>query len=249
MHANLISGEGKRNAYWQACVDAKGSIHVSWVWRESGDVASNHDICYACSDDGGKTWKKSDGTAYTLPITASTAEIAAPVPQKHELINQTSMCTDSDGHPIIATYFRPEGTKVVQYFLIHHDGSSWKTTQASQRTQGFSLSGGGSKAIPISRPQVFARSINGKTSVSIVFRDEERGSKVSASHCDDLKDPRWETKDLTDFSVRYWEPSYDHIRWQRDGVLDLYVQMVGQGDGEKLEDIPPQPAQVLEWKP
>jgi hypothetical protein len=249
MYANLISGEGERNAYWQACVDGKGSIHVSWVWRESGDVATNHDLCYARSDDGGKTWKKSDGTTYALPITAASAEIASAIPQKHELINQTSMCTDDAGHPIIATYFRPEGTTVPQYFVIFHDGRGWKTVQASQRKTPFSLSGGGSKQIPISRPQVFASDVNGKTSVSIIFRDAERGSRVSMSRCEELAEGKWTTTDLTDFAVRYWEPSYDHIRWQRDGVLDLYVQLAGQGDGEKLEEIPPQKAQVLEWKP
>jgi len=32
---NLIDGENKRNAYWQACIDNKGVIHISWVWRET----------------------------------------------------------------------------------------------------------------------------------------------------------------------------------------------------------------------
>ena len=46
----------------QACVDTKGTIHISWVWRESPDVASNHDLCYAKSADGitwvnSKKWK------------------------------------------------------------------------------------------------------------------------------------------------------------------------------------------------
>jgi hypothetical protein len=249
LHANLISGENRRNAYPQACVDGRGSIHVSWVWRESGDVATNHDLCYARSDDGGRSWKKSDAAAYTIPITAATAELASAISQKHELINQTSMCTDSEGRPIIATYFRPEGQKIVQYFVIHHDGKAWKTVQAMQRTTPFSLSGMGSKQIPISRPQVLARNDNGKTGVWLIFRDAERGSRVSMAVCDDLARPAWTTSDLTDFSVRYWEPSYDHIRWQRDGVLDLFVQIVGQGDGETLEAMQPQPAQVLEWKP
>jgi hypothetical protein len=248
LYANLISGEGHRNAYWQACVDAKGVIHVSWVWRESGDVSSNHDLCYARSEDGGQTWVNSKGTPYSLPITAATAEIVSKIPQKQELINQTSMCADSDGRPVIATYFRPVGGKMVQYFIVRFDGRVWQTTQVTDRATTFSLSGGGSKQIPISRPQVLARSDNGKTGVWIVFRDEERGSKVSLAGCPDLSNPKWTTTDLTDFSVRYWEPSYDHIRWQRDGVLDLYVQMAGQGDGEKLENIPPQMANVLEWK-
>jgi hypothetical protein len=76
LHRNLIDGEGKRNAYWQACTDSKGTIHISWVWRESPDVASNHDMCYARSTDGGKTWEKSTGERYRIPITASTAEYA-----------------------------------------------------------------------------------------------------------------------------------------------------------------------------
>ena len=249
LFANLISGEGKRNAYWEACVDPKGGIHVAWVWRESPDVASNHDVCYARSDDGGHTWVKSDGTQYALPITAATAEVAAAIPQKHELINQTSMCTDTDGRPVIATYFRPGDEPVPQYAIVRYDGTKWVTTAVTKRTTPFSLSGGGSKAIPVSRPQVLARSAGGKTGIWVVFRDSERGSKVSMAGCPDLSNPVWTTRDLTDFSVRYWEPSYDHVRWQRDGVLDLYVQMAGQGDGEGLEDIPPQPAQVLEWKP
>lgn len=249
LHDKLIDGENQRNAYWQACVDNQGSIHVSWVWRTSGDVATNHNLCYARSDDGGVTWKKSDGTAYAMPITAGTAELASAIPQKHELINQTSMCTDTDGRPVLATYFRPPGTKIVQYFIIRHDGKAWKTTPVTDRKTAFSLSGGGSKAIPISRPQVLAKTENGKTGVWVIFRDSERDSRVSMAGCDDLSNPTWTTRDLTDFSVRYWEPSYDHVRWQRDGVLNLYVQMAGQGDGEKLEAVGPQTAYVLEWKP
>ena len=249
LYANLISGEGKRNAYWEACVDGKGAIHVSWVWRESADVASNHDICYARSEDGGQTWIKSDGTRYAMPITAKTAEIVSKVPQKSDLINQTSMCTDTDGNPVIATYFRPANEKVVQYFIVRYDGKAWQTIQATNRKTPFSLAGVGSKQVPISRPQVLARSKDGKTGVWVIFRDVERGSKVSVAGCPDLTNPIWTTRDLTDFSVRSWEPSYDHIRWQRDGVLDLYVQMAGQGDGEKLEEISPQPANVLEWMP
>jgi hypothetical protein len=61
---NLIDGESKRNAYWQMAVDVKGAIHLSWVWRENPDVATNHDMCYAKSTDGGKSWRKSSGERY-----------------------------------------------------------------------------------------------------------------------------------------------------------------------------------------
>ena len=249
LHANLISGEEQRNAYWQTTIDSRGRIHLSWVWRETGDVATNHDLCYARSDDGGETWLRSDGSRYELPITAATAEVALQIPQKHELINSTSMCADDDGRPIIATYFRPQGERVVQYFVVHHDGSAWRSTQVTQRTMPFSLSGGGSKQIPISRPQIVSRSEGGKTRVWMVFRDIERGNRVSVAYCGDLARPHWKVRDLTHFGVRYWEPSYDSVRWKLDGVLSLYVQVAGQGDAETLEDVPPQTAYVLEWIP
>lgn len=57
----LIDGEGERNAYWQLYVDEKGTIHLSWVWRESWMVETNHDICYARSYDNGVTWCKTNG--------------------------------------------------------------------------------------------------------------------------------------------------------------------------------------------
>lgn len=250
LHGNLVSGEGRRNAYPQVCVDAQGTLHVSWVWRESPDVATNHDLMYARSADGGATWTKSDGTRYDLPITAATAEIAAVIPQRHELINQTSMCADHEGRPIVATYFRPEGERVPQYHVVRHDGQAWSTQIASKRTTAFSLSGGGTKRIPISRPQVLARAENGTTGVWVVYRDvDDRAGRVTLAACPDLAKPEWTTTDLTDFAVGYWEPSYDRARWQRDGVLNLYVQNSAQGDAETLGDTPPQPAYVLEWRP
>ena len=250
LHTNLISGEGQRNAYPQACVDNDGMLHVSWVWRETWNVATNHDLMYARSTDGGKTWTQSDGTAYDLPITQETAEVVSEIPQEHELINQTSMCADSAGNPIIATYFRPPGEEVPQYFVVRHDGEAWQTMQASDRKTPFSLSGGGSKQIPIARPQVLARNEDGKAGVWVVFRDvDDRAGRVSVAYCTDLDEPTWQTRDLTEFPVNYWEPSYDRARWQRDGVLDLFVQASGQGDGETLQEVGPQPVYVLEWEP
>lgn len=102
----LIDGEVRRSSYWQLCVDAEGTIHLSWVWRETMDVEINHDLCYARSHDGGVTWENSKGEKYQLPITQETAEIAWAVPQGRDLINQTSMTADSEGHPYIATYWR-----------------------------------------------------------------------------------------------------------------------------------------------
>src|SRR5690606_4656128 len=127
---SLINGEGQRKAYCQAFVDQKGGIHISWVWRESPNVASNHDMCYARSDDGGKTWVKSTGEVYQLPISASNAEYVAHIPQRHELINQTAMYVDKKGIPYIASYWRGAKTGIPQYHLIYQDKDGWKIGRA-----------------------------------------------------------------------------------------------------------------------
>lgn len=249
LHSKLIDGENQRNAYWQACTDASGTIHLSWVWRESPDVATNHDLCYARSIDGGRTWLRSDGQPYMLPITAATAEYAARIPQRHELINQTSMTADEQGRPYIATYWRPPGARVPQYFVVYHDGQSWKTSQVSQFNTPFSLSGGGSKRLPLARPQILSRQQDGKLKAYVVFRAEERDNRASIAVCDDLTSGQWHIRDLTHFSLGQWEPTYDATLWLRDHVLHLFVQKVQQVDAEGLSDLGPQMVYVLECKP
>jgi hypothetical protein len=245
----FIDGEGERNAYWQMCTDTEGAVHISWVWRETGDVATNHDMCYAKSSDGGKTWLKSSGEEYVLPITRSNAEYAARIPQNSELTNTTSMCADSKGRPYIATYWRPQDTDVPQYHLVFHDGAKWQQLQISNRTTPFSLSGRGEKRVPISRCQIFADSEGPTDKVYILFRDIERADRVTVAICEDLEKKKWQFRDLTDFGVGMWEPGYDTELWKSTKELHVFLQKVGQGDGGALEDIPPQEISILEWKP
>lgn len=249
LHSNLIDGEGQRNAYWQACVDTKGWIHLSWVWRETPDVASNHDLCYAVSKDGGLTWQKSTGEIYKMPITATSAEYAFHIPQKSELINQTSMFADNDGRPYIATYWREGGSSIPQYHLVYKASDGWKKEVLDFRRTSFSLSGAGTKRIPISRPQIVVWKTKNNLSAAIIFRDEERGSKVSAAINKNIGKDKWTVVDLAQTSVGSWEPTYDTELWRNKNILHLFVQNVEQADAEGQSKLPPQIVEVLEWDP
>jgi hypothetical protein len=248
---NLISGEGRRSAYWQAFVDGQGTIHVSWVWRESPDVASNHDMAYARSRDGGATWEDSNGHRYTLPITAASAEYAARIPQNSELINQTSMAADAAGNPYIASYWRDANSAVPQYRVLYRTGNAWRRLDLDFRRTPFSLGGMGTKAIPIARPQILVdQSGAGKDpSGLLVFRDSERGDRVSVVRIADFNQARWKVADLADTPVGAWEPSYDTELWRRQGLLHLFLQPVRQVDGEGVASVPPSAVQVLQWRP
>jgi hypothetical protein len=249
LHDNLIDGEGRRNAYWQACVDQRGTVHVSWVWRESPNVASNHDMGYARSRDGGLTWEDSTGKPYALPIIAASAEYAARIAQGSELINQTSMAADALGHPFIASYWREPGSSVPQYRVLYKTGPAWRRLDLDFRKTAFSLSGAGTKAIPISRPQIMIDPSGSSAAGLLVFRDRERGDVASVVRIDDFAGARWSVRDLDTTALGEWEPSFDSEAWRRDGTLHLFVQAVRQVDGEGLADVPPSPVRVLQFKP
>lgn len=246
VHNILIDGEDERNAYWQACVDVNGTLHLSWVWRETGDIATNHDMCYAKSTDFGKTWQKSSGEKYKMPISMATAEYAAKIPQNSNLMNQTSMFADAEGNPFIATYFTPKNGNTPQYFVIFKTNKQWQTKQISNRTKPFSLAGGGTKKLDLSRPQIVVKEDNNQKTVHYLYRDIERDNKVTVSTSTDSEFNNWKVSDITDFSVGDWEPSYDTELWKEKQKLHLFVQKMGQGDGEKLENIPPQPVYIWE---
>ncbi|QJD98413.1 neuraminidase [Mucilaginibacter robiniae] len=246
---NLVDGEGQRSAYWQVATDVTGTIHLSWVWRETPDVASNHDMAYACSKDGGKTWQKSTGEKYNLPIRAANAEYACKIPQNSELINQTSMFADAQGQPFIATYYREADQTVPQYHIIYHTGNKWQVSNLGFRKTPFSLSGTGTKRVPVSRPQLIAWKNGASIAAGLIFRDEELGDNVSMAIASNISNSKWEVQTLYNQPVGSWEPTLDTELWKDKGILNLFIQKVTQVDGEGNAKAQLQPIQVLEWKP
>jgi hypothetical protein len=244
LQSNLLNGEDQRSAYWQAKVDKNGVIHLSWVWRESWDVSTNHDICYARSDDGGLSWEKSNGEKYTLPITAAFAEYAWKIPQKSGLINQTSMTTDDKGNPYIASYWSEND--IPQFQIVYLENGVWKKTNTAFRKAPFSLGGGGTKKIPISRPDVLIKEQENNRYLYLLFRDSERENSVSMAYTNLDTKSNWKVTDLTTTSIGEWEPNYDISLWEKQKKLHIFLQNVNQVDGEGLAKSEPTMVRVLE---
>lgn len=239
----FIHGQRERNAYTnQIAIARDGTWHISWCWRETPNAMTNHDICYAKSDDEGKTWRKSNGEKYDLPITAENAEVVVAIPQNSELINTTAMAVNSKGHPIICTYWRPEGDVTPQFHLVFHDGKKWHVRQITQRKTPFSLRHIGGKPIQISRPKVL---VDSRDKVYVIFRDMERGNGVSVATSQAPTYAKWLIKDLTGVSLGSWEPNYDVAVWRRARVIHLLHQQVEWQNMAKA----PTTVSVLEWKP
>lgn len=244
LQSNLLNGEEQRSAYWQAKVDKKGTIHLSWVWRESWDVSTNHDICYARSFDGGLTWEKSNGEKYNLPITVASAEIAWKIPEKSSLINQTSMIADENGNPYIANYWSENG--IPQFQIVYLENGIWKKTNTGFRKTSFYLGGGGTKKIPISRPDLLIEEKGKNRNLYLLFRDSERENKVSIAYTNLGQNAPWKVTDLTSDSIGEWEPNYDISLWEKQKKLHIFLQNVNQVDGEGLAKSEPTMVRVLE---
>jgi hypothetical protein len=99
----VTDGEGERNAYFDGPVKGPdGWFHLAWVWRESPDAASNHDLSYARSKDL-IHWETGGDKPLKLPITLKTSDIVDPVREKGGIINNnTKIGFDNQGRVTIS---------------------------------------------------------------------------------------------------------------------------------------------------
>ncbi len=105
-----------RNAYFHDLLfDRNNRLHASWVYREVAETwASNHDLHYAYSDDGGVTWfnnagqKIADMTANDAIELNDVGIVVRSIPVYSWLMNAGCMALDSRGRPHVITFKLPE---------------------------------------------------------------------------------------------------------------------------------------------
>ena len=240
-HGRLLDGEGERSAYWQLHVDAVGTVHLSWIWRESLDVATNHDIHYARSTTGGESWTDVHDHPLRTPITARNTPPIWPVAQGSNLINQTSLVADHEGTPSIATYFRAAEGGVTDIHVITFDSPSrrWTAEAVTQRTGDFSLRGVGTKSVPISRPQIVAERRRGQHWLHVLYRDDDIGEGAVLASSNRSAGTTWTSTPLPGGPLDRWEPNIDSRLWRSRGQLHVYLQQVGQLDQEGVDEQQP----------
>ena len=236
---NLISGEGLRSPYWQATVDGKGRLHISWVWRETGDVSTNYNLSYMVStDDSGTVFTNSKGEILEAPVTEETAEVIQEIPQNSSLINQTSMTVDDDNFPYIISYWREKD--VVQYHVIRFTGEQWIVYNTDIRNTDFDLSGVGTRQLPCARPQILVNGSGENAKIYTLFRDKERASYASIAMLS-INGTEIITEnivDITNSSLGEWEPNYDIELWRQKRKISIFLQkeyFTSDGSNERYQ--------------
>ncbi|MCX7848552.1 MAG: BNR-4 repeat-containing protein [bacterium] len=139
----LLSGEGQRSAYPYGPVPGPdGYFHLVWVWRDTPDCGSNHDVCYARSRDL-VHWETSAGRPLRLPITYAQAEIVDPVPPQSGLLNGNTMLTfDVSNRPVIA-YHKYDRDGFTQLYYARREESGWRIYCGTRWRYRWELSGMG----------------------------------------------------------------------------------------------------------
>jgi hypothetical protein len=95
-------GDRTVNAYPHGLVVRNGRWHFTWCWRDTPDETTCHDLCYAYSDDEGRTWLNNDGQVIGVTgrsfITADSPGVAVvKIPPGSRYRNGGSMTVDPSG--------------------------------------------------------------------------------------------------------------------------------------------------------
>jgi hypothetical protein len=238
----LVDGEGKCNPYWwRPSIAGDGTIHIAWCWRDTPNAETNHDLCYSFSKDGGQTWLRSDGKLQDVPITRENAEVIDPIVRGSNLINQCSSAVDAQGHCHLAQYFN-DADGIPQYFHEWFDGNVWHKNQVTHRTTRFSLSGGGSLAIPISRPEI---AIKRDGTVYLIAREADAGGGVRLYEAAAPYE-KWGAIEVSHDDLGNWEPIYDLARFANTDILSLFILPVHQGNHERTTNYGAHEAEIME---
>jgi hypothetical protein len=140
----LFDGRGLRNAYPHGPITGPdGLFHVVWVWRETPDCATNHDLSYARSRNL-KHWETAGGQPVTLPMTIEQSELCVdPVPVRGGIINGCEkLVFDSQNRPTIS-YHKLDENGNMQVYVARFEGDQWKRHAITDWDEPIEFSGGG----------------------------------------------------------------------------------------------------------
>lgn len=152
-------------------------VHCLFMWRGSGDAASNYRLSYLRSTDL-MNWTDAFGRAVILPVSPSASLTTIDnVPQAGGLLNgQPKLSFDRDGVPLVA-YHKYDSSGHSQVYVARPlpASLSWKIVPLTASSWTWNFSGGGSLPPGGSVANGFAADdpVDGLVTVNVTMRDDE----------------------------------------------------------------------------
>lgn len=237
-----FQGDPTRCAYPNGLqYDARGRLHVSWCWRETPDLKSNHDVLYAFSDDRGRTWRNTAGQAIGSPIGVNSPGIVvAPLAHGWGMMNQLSQAVDGHGRIHFVLWHNPPDAPAP-----NHDLGAWRYYHYWRDEAG----GWHRQELPFfgRKPRLV---VGGNDDAWLVFlkgtdpeyHRQDPGGRLhvaAATAAHQWKD--WQVVSVSDRDY-VGEPRVDGLRWQSERVVSVYVQQKPSQPGH------PSPLRAVDWR-
>ncbi len=141
----LTDGQGLMNAYQtQPTVMKDGWYHVYWVWRDTPDCSTNHDLSYMKSPDL-RNWFNAYGEAIRMPAKLDDKSlIVDPIPPQGGIINLAAeMVLDKNNKPVFVYHkFDEEGN--TQFYIARIQEHQWIYNKITDWDYRWYFSGNGS---------------------------------------------------------------------------------------------------------
>jgi len=224
----LTDGQGRMNAYPYGPVRGPdGYFHLIWVWRNTPDCSTNHDLSYARSKDM-VHWETSTGKPLSLPIKVETADVVDAVPVKGGIINGCARVSwDSKNRPLV-TYHKFDENGKTQAYCARVENGKWKSypltdwdyrwyfegggsIQAEIHLGGVSVAGAGKLAFDYSHPKSGSgRIIFDEATMKVLGKEPPRKSPWPAG----LNKPE---SDFPGMSVKTFPHGKYMLRWETLG--------------------------------
>ena len=221
-------------------------LHITWCWRERPangirDLRTNHDLCYAWSDDYGRTWQDNDGRLVAIIGTGQTGvsgslgiDTPGVVVRRTRYLwgqmNTTTQAVDPAGRVHVINWQHRQdadaGSTDLNTWRYYH---YWRDTSGVWHTNKLPFWG--------RKPQI-AVDAHGRAFVVYGESDDRNYHHV---------DPGWRMvlvgasreSGWTDWR-RLWmssktfvgEPLLDPVRWQQEAILSVYAQEQPESAGE-----------------
>ncbi len=141
----LTDGEGLMNAYQSTPVILKdGWYHMYWVWRDTPDCSTNHDLSYMKSPDL-KNWYSAFGEKIELPATLNQkALIVDPIPVNGGIINLAAKLVLDDKNQPVFTYHKFDEEGNTQLYIAQAEEDDWSYKKVTNWDYRWEFSGNGS---------------------------------------------------------------------------------------------------------
>ena len=141
----LTDGEGQMNAYQtQPRLMADDWYHVYWVWRDTPDCETNHDLSYIKSPDL-RNWYNAFGKPIKIPATIHDKSIIVdPIPPGGGIINLAALlCLDENLKPQFV-YHKYDEAGNLQLYVAWIEANQWVNKQITDWDYRWEFKGRGS---------------------------------------------------------------------------------------------------------